>query len=561
MKTKENLKQNNAITLIILILTILILLILITISIIIFNKTQIIEQTGTTKLEVIKGEVKEQIHLDIYDIQTDDKEDLYKPSLQTLHDKLPTEDKRITMDEYNKDEDKNISGSYYYDENHEYIFEIDGDQNITGKLIQTNFFDMTISDITTNSFKITGNVSKIRDIKDFTYVVEKSNVDKIEKNNIKENSITISGLKDNTQYKVYMVVSDTKGKYFKSEIKTVTTKAMPTDAEIKSGAIAFGSVTWSNGKASVGISTNTSYTIQYQVNSITGTWTTGTNVTGIANGSTVYARLTDGVNATGYASVVIADKTAPTVTLTQGTITVNSIAVMAKATDGQSGVKSYAFFVNNEQKQTGSSGTYNATNLNPGANYTIKVVVKDNAGNSTEKSVTATTIDHLGELKTVNGKTVATQKGGLYNTPYYYYSVVESVPSSYNYSCNCTTSSYKCNCTTSDYDCNCRTYSYADSNNCLQSHQEPRCTYEYNCAGSGKENDKGMCCGQATYITICDRYGTYSQTYCDTCSKETCETCSSTSCSTCTGTTYNNVTNYYYGTSYSGTLISTYYIK
>src|SRR5699024_11198202 len=74
---------------------------------------------------------------------------------------------------------------------------------------------------------------------------------------------------------------------------------------LEQGAITFGGTTWSNNQASVTISTNTSYTIEYQVNSIAGTWTTITNggkVTGLNHGDTVYARLTDGTNAGQYAS-------------------------------------------------------------------------------------------------------------------------------------------------------------------------------------------------------------------------------------------------------------------
>ena len=134
---------------------------------------RLLENTGRARIEVIKGEVKEQISLDIYDIQSNDENKGKKPSLKTLHDDLPKEDKRITMDEY-KDEDKKTSGTYEYDKNYEYIFEIDEDQNITGILVLINAFDIETSEITTKSVKVTGDTSNLGNIKEFTYVARRN---------------------------------------------------------------------------------------------------------------------------------------------------------------------------------------------------------------------------------------------------------------------------------------------------------------------------------------------------------------------------------------------------
>ena len=75
----DKLKKKNGITLIALIVTIIILLILLAILILSIRDNRLLENTGKAKIEVIKGEVKEQIHLDIYDISTKEENRGKKP--------------------------------------------------------------------------------------------------------------------------------------------------------------------------------------------------------------------------------------------------------------------------------------------------------------------------------------------------------------------------------------------------------------------------------------------------------------------------------------------------
>lgn len=165
--------------------------------------------------------------------------------------------------------------------------------------------------------------------------------------------------------------------------------------------VSFGMPYWSNGKASVSINTSTNYTIEYQVNSIEGTWTSGTYVTGLSNKDIVYARLTDGTNASDYTSITIEDKIAPTVTLTYET-TLSSITVIAKATDNETGMPSnpiYNFNIKekaeslypNSPAQSGTETSFTATNLKEGTNYEINVETADIAGNIGRKKINATT--------------------------------------------------------------------------------------------------------------------------------------------------------------------------
>ena len=215
-------------------------------------------------------------------------------------------------------------------------------------------------------------------------------------------SYTFTGLTQETTYDIKVEVQGDKAGN-KGEGSTQGTTGKVTSG-IEQGAITFGSTTWSGNKASVTVNTNTSYTIEYQVNSIAGTWTTianGGTISGLNHGDTVYARLTDGTNAGQYASTSITDGTAPQVTVTAGTTTSNSIAVNVMASDNESGMAdslTYTYYIKTttgntyEQKASNGSASYTFTGLTQETTYDIKVEVQgDKAGNKGEGSTQGTT--------------------------------------------------------------------------------------------------------------------------------------------------------------------------
>ena len=122
-----------------------------------------------------------------------------------------------------------------------------------------------------------------------------------------------------------------------------------------------------------------------------------------ANG-TIYGRINDGAiysSSNNYTETKI-DVTAPTVTLTKGTVTTNSITIVASATDNESGISGYEFSIDNgatwKAKQT--SNTYIFNGLSSGT-YNIKSRVHNNVGLSTISatlSVSTTSIN----LPTIN---------------------------------------------------------------------------------------------------------------------------------------------------------------
>ena len=78
---------------------------------------------------------------------------------------------------------------------------------------------------------------------------------------------------------------------------------------VKTGKIIFGEPTWEGDNASITVSTNTNFQIEYQVNKVDeGSWTNIANdgtIIGFKDGDTVYARLTDGTNHEDYTSLTI----------------------------------------------------------------------------------------------------------------------------------------------------------------------------------------------------------------------------------------------------------------
>ena len=176
-----------------------------------------------------------------------------------------------------------------------------------------------------------------------------------------------------------------------------------TDPTIKlEGTITFGNTTWKNGEASVTISTDTTYMLQYQINSISDSWqkvSNGGTVTGLKHGDTIYARLWDGENAGEHASKSIQDKIAPTINsfdVTKKDAT--SITVDVSAVDNQSGLYSYTFQykLSTESNyrtaatKVSNSGTYTYkyTGLVENKTYDLKVIVEDKAKLTSNRTIT-----------------------------------------------------------------------------------------------------------------------------------------------------------------------------
>ena len=239
----------------------------------------------------------------------------------------------------------------------------------------------------------------------YTYYIKKSTESTYEEKTSNNNaSYTFTGLTQGVTYDIKVEVQgDVAGNKGKGTTQATTGTVT---SGLEQGAITFGNTTWSNNQASVTINTNTSYTIEYQVNSIAGTWTTianGGTVSGLNHGDTVYARLTDGINAGQHASASIKDETAPIInSFTVTSADTTSITVSASATDNESGIYSYQFqyklsTASNYTTATTtvtSDGTctYTYTGLADNTTYNLRVIVTDKANNTKEATTNQTTV-------------------------------------------------------------------------------------------------------------------------------------------------------------------------
>ena len=223
-------------------------------------------------------------------------------------------------------------------------------------------------------------------------------------------SVTKGELEQNTSYTIKVEVADVAGNKGQATKEIITGKIADAGEGLTNGAIIASSPVWSNGTASITLSTSSGLTIQYQKGGISGSWTTGTNVTGLHHRDTVFARLTDGRNYGGEASITILDTVAPqaaTINLS-GTSTTTAGSVTAKVTlkDNESGVNTTAskWVYNTNAGNIGTNeSSYNNNFSSNGqtiqlkattsGTYYLHVLTVDNAGNKKETISSAVTVE------------------------------------------------------------------------------------------------------------------------------------------------------------------------
>ena len=222
-------------------------------------------------------------------------------------------------------------------------------------------------------------------------------------------SVTKDGLEQDTSYTIKVEVADVAGNKGQTTKDITTSKIADAGDGLVSGAIVASTPVWSNGTASTTLSTDTGLTIQYQINGVDGSWTNGTNVTGLHHKDTVFARLTDGTNYGGDASVTILDTVAPqdaTISLSgTSTNTTGSVTATVKLNDNESGVNVTAskWVYNTSSGYIGTKeSSYNSNFSSNGqtitlstttaGTYYLHVLTVDNAGNKKETISSAVTV-------------------------------------------------------------------------------------------------------------------------------------------------------------------------
>mgnify|MGYP001723304872 CR=1 FL=1 len=266
---------------------------------------------------------------------------------------------------------------------------------------------------TTNSITVTAQASDnetgMKDSLTYTYQIKKSTEPESGykassgAENISNAQYTFTGLTQGTNYDIKVEVNgDKAGNKGIGTLTNQTTATVPgADEGLETGSITSSPVTWSSGKASITLTTTTSFKIQYQINETTeGSWSEAAaspvTVSNLDHGNTVYARLTDGTNAGNYAAINILDGDAPEASIEATEVTSDSITVKVTASDGQSGLatsETYKYYLDAESspRETSTNNTYTYSGLKGETGYTLKVMVTDKAGNGKEVSTTATT--------------------------------------------------------------------------------------------------------------------------------------------------------------------------
>ena len=283
---------------------------------------------------------------------------------------------------------------------------------------------VTVQGTTTNSITVNvtaqDNETGMISAPQYTYYIKEASTGLYQQKATNANSnYTYTGLTQGTTYEIKVEVNGDEAGNVGTGTTQGTTETVT--SALEQGAITFSNVTWNSGKASVTINTNTNYNIEYQQNGTSGSWTgiqNGGTISNLNHGTTIYARLTDGNNAGEYTSMDIQDLTPPTGTITINEEKAESIKVTVNASDGESGLatsETYAYYLNSEgtARATNANNAYIYTSLAQNTSYTIRVKIKDQAGNEYETSATAQT-----------GKIVSTATVAQNPTEYYGQEVV-----------------------------------------------------------------------------------------------------------------------------------------
>jgi len=238
-------------------------------------------------------------------------------------------------------------------------------------------------------------------------------------------NIQFTSLEQNTTYYIKVQVKDTKGNAVTSDVVTAVTTAIPSAMD----NVTFSDVTWSNHAGNVTITKKeegtTGYTLQYKITDAAGKvatdWThvEGNSIalTGIANGSTVHARLWDGNSGGSEKEKLVEDTTGPV--FSNANIDMNIPegygAIIRLAATDENGLSETEPYIIYYRKKTETEFTRYVTTtkdtnitslLEPATTYIIYMEAKDYFGNTS----------HTTENEITNADAVAKIDSTIYGT-------------------------------------------------------------------------------------------------------------------------------------------------
>ena len=277
-------------------------------------------------------------------------------------------------------------------------------------------------DVNTTSNSIDVKISSVVDegvglAQDVTYkyylTTDSTKIDSIQGEESKEKGKKYEGLSQNTTYYIKVEVADKLGNLAK-EYRTITTGTL--DANISDLKIS--DVTWKDKKASVIITNNSDYDMEYQIVKNgdefdnNGNWITSLEksltINELLSGDTIYARLTDGTNASGTVIKEVIDNIEPTIKVTGNPVdfTNQNVILKVEATDNESGLSENCYsFDDGKTWQKENTKEYDK-NQNG-----IVIKVKDEAGNiAVSDVIEITKIDKEGPSINIKEEEKATNK-------------------------------------------------------------------------------------------------------------------------------------------------------
>ena len=409
--------RQKGITLIALVVTLVILLILAAITLNLLFNTKLFEKAQQSEDAYKIGALKDQISTIILDWELEKKipnttGDETIGTLDRLWDKFVDAD---IID--NPDEDiyhQEGTDIYEVTTNEGYVVEIivkeDGTVEI-GDIVKEDNLPPRIGEITSSgtssSIHVEVTITRSEGEPSLSYYYKKEGEAEESyiplKENVEDLTADFTGLEQNVVYNIKVIAKDDNGSTEKV-INQLT-------GELAEGTIRqVGDPEWNNGTATLRLETSeTGVDIVYQVGNIDGTWLPypEEGISGLNHEDIVYAAISDGTNVSKESSFEIKDGIAPTVTITQGTITTKSIAVTVSATDREWGMPeppTYNYYIKKSTENsypstasyTGINTSYTFDNLSQTTSYDIKVTTVDKAGNEGSKELTGVSTGTIG---------------------------------------------------------------------------------------------------------------------------------------------------------------------
>ena len=407
-------KKESGISIVALVITIILLLILSTVSIQAITGSGLFEQAKQAKVENKRGQVKENLNLNLMSAQAEKADGTAHDIVDLAHSILSTDEKIKSLKEIGKNVeiDAEIKNEEDYKPTDWYFYvTVDGDRykvSKSGVICLGKIKDLgpaiKITEKSNTSSTITVKVETQRNEggKLQYYIKDASSSDYKLIKESNENTYTYEKLNQGIKYSI-KVVAVAKNKK-KAEVTCEQTTGEVLGLKEKDISFSAEPSTMTNKDVTVTAKANIDIGDYYLTTSTDGKkWDITDNQTFSKNGR-MYVILSDGTNygksSAGY-TVTNIDKLAPVNFTPQITAkTTNSITVNGTTTDAEktednasSGIKGYRFSIDggNTYTKQQSSPIYKFEGLSQTKEYTIKVEAEDNAGNTTVGTANATT--------------------------------------------------------------------------------------------------------------------------------------------------------------------------